>query len=181
MNHRKFARYGLRALGAVVTLAAAVGIVGMILPREHVAAVQIRLVQPPQQVFDVIADVSGAVQWRSDLQDVEILTADERPQQWRERTDWGSVVMAVEEFQPPARLVTRIDDPDQPFGGRWIFDLSATNGSTLLTITERGEVYNPFFRFMSRFVFGHYQALETYARDLAKHLGSASEPVRIAR
>ncbi|HEY0672941.1 MAG TPA: SRPBCC family protein [Longimicrobiales bacterium] len=181
MNNRKIVRYGVRALAVVVTLAAAVGVVGMVLPREHVAAVQIRLDQPPQQVFDVISDVSGALQWRSDLQDVEILIADDRPLQWRETTDWGSVVMAVEEYQPPARLVTRIDDPDQPFGGRWIFDLSATNGSTLLTITERGEVYNPFFRFMSRFVFGHYRTLESYARDLAKHLGSSSEPARMVR
>ncbi len=33
-------------------------------------------------------------------------------------------------------------------------NLSPMNGSTLLRITEEGEVYHPLFRFVSRFVIG---------------------------
>jgi hypothetical protein len=49
---------------------------------------------------------------------------------------------------------------------------------TLLRITEEGEVYNPLFRFMSRYVFGHYRTLEQYARDLGRHFGEDVTPVR---
>ena len=35
-----------------------------------------------------------------------------------------------------------------------------------LTITEDGEVYNPFFRFMSRFVFGQTATLDEFVRNL---------------
>ncbi len=31
-----------------------------------------------------------------------------------------------------------------------------------VTITERGSVYNPIFRFMSRFIFGHTATVEAY-------------------
>jgi hypothetical protein len=38
-------------------------------------------------------------------------------------------------------------------------------------ITEDGEVYNPIFRFMSRFVFGHTHTMDAYLRALGKATG----------
>jgi len=35
-----------------------------------------------------------------------------------------------------------------------------------VAITEDGEVYNPFFRFMSRFVFGHAATLDEFVKNL---------------
>ena len=40
-----------------------------------------------------------------------------------------------------------------------------------VTITESCEVYNPIFRFMSRFVFGHSATIKRYLRDLGKKFG----------
>ena len=37
-------------------------------------------------------------------------------------------------------------------------------------ITENGEVYNPLFRFMSRFVFGHTATIDKYLEDLGQVL-----------
>lgn len=159
-------------------LALLVGATGMLLPQEHVASIEINLDQAPDRVFATIADVARSPEWRPDLQRVEILSPAGEPLRWRETTDLGTITMAVEELQPPNRFVARIDDPDQPFGGRWIYTLAPSGSGTRLTITERGEVYNPLFRFMARFVFGHYRTLESYARNLAQHLGSAAEPVR---
>jgi len=53
---------------------------------------------------------------------------------------------------------------------------SAENGATRLTITEDGEVSNVFFRFMSRFVFGHTATLDSYLAALTKQLGEPSTP-----
>jgi hypothetical protein len=57
--------------------------------------------------------------------------------------------------------VWRIADPDQPFGGTWAFELASEGAGTRVTITENGEVYNPIFRFMSRFVFSETSTLES--------------------
>ncbi len=49
--------------------------------------------------------------------------------------------------------------------------MPAPQGSTL-TITEDGEVYNPIFRFMSRFVFGHEATMAAYLSAAEKRLKS---------
>jgi hypothetical protein len=43
-------------------------------------------------------------------------------------------------------------------------------GTTRVTITEDGKIYNPFFRFLSRYVFGYAQSMQTYLTDLATEL-----------
>lgn len=171
-------RAALWAVAGLVGLFAVVGVIGMLLPESHTAAVRVRINQPRERVFAAISDVAAAPSWRSDLQRVEPLTSGGDSLRWRETSDFGTLVMMRESAEPPARLVTRIDDPDQPFGGRWIFELAPVAEGTLLTITEQGEVYNPYFRVMSRFIVGHYGTLESYARDLTRHLGG-EEPVRL--
>ena len=59
-----------------------------------------------------------------------------------------------------------------PFGGTWTYELTPTAGGTSLRITEDGEVYNPVFRFMSRFVFTHHATIDTYLTDMGKRLGA---------
>jgi hypothetical protein len=166
--------------GGLLIITVLVLVVGLLLPVRHTAAVRIVLDQPVDRVFDLIADVPRATAWRSDLTSVEILSGGGDALRWRETSGFGALIMAREESLRPTRLVSRIDDPDQPFGGRWIFELEPTGAGTALTITEEGEVYSPLFRFMSRFVFGHYRTLETCASDLARHFGDASHPVRVS-
>jgi hypothetical protein len=73
-------------------------------------------------------------------------------------------------------MVTRIADPEQPFGGTWTFELAPADGGTRLTITERGEVYNPIFRALGRFVFGHTATIDQYLRALGAAFGDALTP-----
>jgi hypothetical protein len=68
-------------------------------------------------------------------------------------------------------LVTRIADPKLPFGGTWTFEIAPDSDGATLRITERGYVTNPFFRFMSRFVFSQTSTMETYLKSLAKKFG----------
>jgi hypothetical protein len=44
-------------------------------------------------------------------------------------------------------------------------------GLTTLRITEEGDVYNPFFRFISRFIIGQTRSINSYLINLAKVLG----------
>jgi hypothetical protein len=74
-------------------------------------------------------------------------------------------------------MVTRIADQGLPFGGRWTYELAPSNAGTRVVITEDGEIYNPIFRFMARFVFGYAGTLETYLSQLQARMGGAkAEP-----
>ena len=81
----------------------------------------------------------------------------------------------IVERDPPRRLKTRIP-PGGPFGGTWTFDLA---DRTVLTITEHGEVYNVLFRFLSRFVFGHYATQEQFLRGVGTRLHETAIPERL--
>jgi uncharacterized protein YndB with AHSA1/START domain len=122
----------------------------------------------PQDVYDLIADIEAYPQWWTDIESVEMLPSADGRVRFRQHSNGESISMEVTDAVPPARFVTRIADPDQPFGGTWTFEITPENTATRLTITERGEVYDPLFRFMSRFVFGHTGTIDSF-------LGSARE------
>jgi hypothetical protein len=56
----------------------------------------------------------------------------------------------------------------------WRRPLSPDDGGCLLTVTEQGEVYNRFFRFMSRYVIGHTATIDAYLRSLGAGYGESS-------
>jgi uncharacterized protein YndB with AHSA1/START domain len=160
----------------LVLLVAGVVAVGWMLPQEHTASRSLVLQQPPEAVWAVITGVEQAPEWRRDLTRAEMLEPTGTERRWRETGKSGALTFTEEAAEPPRRWVTRIDDPSLPFGGRWVFELGAESGGTRLRITENGEVYNPVFRFMSRFVFGHHATLEAYLRDLAARFGEETVP-----
>jgi hypothetical protein len=73
--------------------------------------------------------------------------------------------------------VTRIADPDLPFGGSWTYEIrAAEDGGSVVVITEDGEVRNPIFRFVSRFLFGHTATLDGYLRALGRKFSEDVTP-----
>ncbi|HWT06850.1 MAG TPA: hypothetical protein VN224_13895, partial [Xanthomonadales bacterium] len=91
------------------------------------------------------------------------------------RSNNGSYAIVQQEH--PRRFVTAIVDKKLPYGGTWAYELAPAAGGTTLTVVERGEVYNPVFRFVSRYVIGHTRALDAYFADLRK----AAETARSAK
>jgi hypothetical protein len=81
-------------------------------------------------------------------------------------TESKDVPFEVVERQEPTKLVTRVK-PGESFGGTWTYEI-ASDGT--LTITERGEVYNPVFRFLSRYVFGHTATIDAFLERLSARL-----------
>jgi hypothetical protein len=82
----------------------------------------------------------------------------------------GAIVFETVEAVAPHRFVSRIADPDQPFGGTWTFELTAEGQGTRVSLTERGEVYNPIFRFLSHYVFSQTATVESCLAALADSL-----------
>jgi hypothetical protein len=164
---------------ALVAVAVIILIIGFALPKAHTAAVQARFTAAPDRIYAVIADIENGTRWRTGLKKVEVLSRE--PLTWRETADWGTITFVRDEAIPNQLIRTRIADEDQGFGGTWTYALMPQDSATLLTITENGTVSNPLFRFMSKFIFGHYTSLETYVADLGKLLGEHPPIVRLQR
>jgi uncharacterized protein YndB with AHSA1/START domain len=154
-------RIVLWLVGLVVAVGVAVTIVGWLLPVAHVASRSATVVAPPEKVFETIARVDSYQSWWSEISRVEMLPSEDGRTRFRQHTGTGALVMEVTESAPPSRFVTRIADPDQPFGGTWTWEIVPEGSGSRVTITERGEIYNPLFRFMARFVFGYTATMES--------------------
>lgn len=164
-------------LGGLIAIV--VGI-GFALPEAHLASVRADVSAPRADVWSLISDVERAPEWRSDVDRVEIRPAVDGRPAWEEISGTGPLPMALVESVPEERRVTRILDDGMPFGGTWTIELGdAPGGGTRVTITEDGRVYNPIFRFVSRFIMGHYGTAERYLRDLGARFGQDVSPVRL--
>ena len=165
-------------IAGVVFVALAILVIGVLLPKKHSASVRAQYRATPQQIYDAIVDVERGPEWRTGLDSVQVL--ERTPLKWRESAEWGTLTMVMDEASPPSRVVSRIADEGEGFGGTWTYAISpgANGAGATLLITEDGEVYNPLFRFMSKFVFGHYTSLETYATDLGRRFNETVQPVR---
>ena len=164
-------------LWTVVGLVGVVGLiafVGWLLPVGHVASRSARFSQPPDAVYAAITDVRTYADWWGEVKGVEMLEPVNGKVRFRENMSTGPIVFEVDEAVPSTRYVTRIAGDERAFGGTWTFELAPESGGTRLTITERGEVYNPIFRFMSHFIFSQTATMESFLRGLAKRFGESA-------
>lgn len=152
---------------ALCVLAAFVVVTGYLLPVGHTASRETTLEPGPERVFDLLTDVEAYPRWRSDVRTVDVLSRDS-PRRWIEHGSNGDITFEVAESHPPRRLISRIADRSLPFGGTWTYELEREGTGTRLIVTERGEVFNPVFRFMSRFIFGHTATIDRFLRDLRR-------------
>lgn len=168
-------------LAAVVGVPLLMILVGLVLPREHVASASIVLRQPAESVWKVVRDLGAMPQWWPGLRSSERVTGPDGRERWRQVSGSGAMTMVVEEELPPRRLVSRIESPPgAPFGGAWIYEIVPESDGSRVTVTEQGWVANPLFRFLSRFVIGHYRTLESYLRALGRRFNQEVTPVRQA-
>ncbi len=167
-------KIALISLGVIAGIVVLVLAIGFALPVRHQAVREARFRQAPAKIFALIADVKAFPSWRPSVKTVDILPAANGRQQFRETGSDGSILYQIERVMPDQQLVIRIADPSLPFGGSWTYELIPDGGLTILRITEDGEVYNPVFRFVSRFVMGHAATIDRYLRDVAKRLGEES-------
>ena len=161
----------LAIVGVIVAaLVATVLIVGWSLPVAHRVSRSVAIHASPETVFKLISRPAEFPAWRSDVKSVDVLRAEEGRTQFRENGKNGAILYSVDSVIPNRRLVTRIADKSLPFGGTWIYDVEPTGTATTLSITENGEVYNPVFRFVSRFVMGQTATIDRYLADVTRRL-----------
>lgn len=148
--------------GIIACLVIIVVIAGYMLPVKHTATVIIHINAVQQDVWNRITTVEKYPEWRKDVKSVTVSS----PTEWTEEGDNGKIPFKVREATPYEKWTSEISDKKLPFGGNWVYVLEAENGGTRITITENGEVYNPVFRFMSRYIMGHTATLNKYGTYL---------------
>ena len=152
-----------RALIAVAVLIGGVLLTGALLPRRHTVTRSATVAAEPAVVYAVVRDFASAPSWRKDLARVDVLS----PTRFREYANHDAVTYDVIEDIPRRRITTRIADRDLGYSGAWIYEFEAAGRGTRVTITEHGDVSNPLFRFMQRFVIGYTSTIDAYLRDLS--------------
>jgi Polyketide cyclase / dehydrase and lipid transport len=144
---------------------------GYLLPKEHTVTREARFHQPAEVIWKTMTDIGAMPAWRQGLKSVQRLPDENGLPAWVETTGSGSIPFETVVSQPPSKLVVRIADPKLPFGGTWTYEITSLPSGTNLRIREDGEIYNPLFRFLSRFVFGYTGTIETYLKSMAKKFG----------
>jgi uncharacterized protein YndB with AHSA1/START domain len=164
-----WAAIGIACLAGVVILLA---LIGCFVRREHVVSRSLTIPRPPEEVWQVITDFAAAPTWQPELKTVERLPDIQGHPQWRE-TDQRGYAMTLEtvEIRPPHRLVRAIADVDGPFSGSWEFQIAPTADGSSITLTEKGQIANPFFRLMFRLFMKPTWYLDLYLKALAARLG----------
>jgi len=153
--------------GVVAGIVLIVVVIGLMLPKSHHATRMARFKQTPEAVF---AAISGSQDWRPGIT-VEEVPSEGGPRKWREKSSHGAILFEEAASEPPRMYKTRIADKNLPFGGTWTYEISPTEDGCTCRITEDGEVYNPVFRFVSRFVMGQTKTIEDYLNAMGKKFG----------
>ena len=156
------------ALAGVLVL---ITLIGWLLPKAHSVTREAQFRQPPDAIWKAITDIDAMPRWRQGVKSVKRLPDKNGLPSWVETSASGMVPFETVVSQPPAKLIVRIADPKLPFGGTWTYEVAPVATGSSLRIREDGEVYNPVFRFLSRFVFGYSGALDAYLRSLAIKFG----------
>lgn len=167
-------RWVLVVVVGLLAVIAVVALIGVLLPQNHVATRSRTFQHSSERVFSAISDVRNYPKWRPGVREVGVLS--ESPLRWREDGSSGKVEFELTSSDAPKRQVVTIASKDLPFGGRWEYDLAPDGAGTRLTLSEHGEVYNPIFRFMARFVFGYTKTMDDYLVALDGYLARQATP-----
>jgi hypothetical protein len=137
--------YVITVLVGLIGALLAMTAVGFFLPRQHVATGSAVFRAPAEKLYELAV----ALQGESDIP-----------------------ARVSEEERPWKRVTEIIEERGAAFGGTWTLEFEAEGNDTRLTITERGHVYHPLFRFLAKFAFGHEATLKTFLKTLQHRVES---------
>jgi hypothetical protein len=161
------------SLGILIVLIAIVYLIGLLMNVKHEATIQREFKKiGMDEILSVITDYKGYANWRSGIKELTIDSVNH----WTEKNSHGDKVSyRLEMGDEKGKLITRILNKDLAYGGFWEFTFTSIDDGCSIKIVENGEVYNPLFRFMAKYIFGHETTLKNYMNDLEEKLNSKTE------
>lgn len=157
---------------ALAIITATITIIGVLLPAKHRYTESRDLNHAnPERVWQVITDFQAYPSWRTGINKVQRKADFDDVDTWEEIDATGeSITYKTIAIEHNKRLVRKIANDNLPFGGTWEFKIASQDNNTKITITEDGEVYNPIFRFISKYIIGHRKNVRLYLDDLSKEV-----------
>ncbi len=163
----------LIVVAGIVLLVLTVVVIGSFLPKRHVVSSSASYRATPEHLFSLI---TGPQDWRPDVVHCESVPSGDGRELMRETTrDGKTITYELLDRIPPWSVKRRISTGNLPYSGTWTFSLQAHEGMAIVQITEDGEVYNPVFRFVARFILGHTRTMDFYLRALGNATGQGIE------
>jgi len=167
-------KWVLRLFVFLVGLVVAIFLVGVALPAKSIHTRTITLRQPPEKVFDVLADAQGLPKWNRNMEKVQMLPPVDGKETMRQTFKGGmEMTIVTTESLAPSHLVRAMHNPRSPFQGLWRYQILANDGGSRVALIEQSEVSNPFFRIMLR-VFGPTKYMDQHLKGLAKYFGETA-------
>lgn len=159
----------LIVVGCIVLLVVCVIVIGLLLPKSHTASRAAAYHATPERLFALIA---GPQDWRPDVLRYEVVPDPAGRELVRETVrDNETITYEILNRKPQESISRRIATQNLPYSGTWTYTLQPVGATTIVRITENGDVYNPIFRFVSRVIIGHTASMDTYLRALGKATG----------
>jgi Polyketide cyclase / dehydrase and lipid transport len=159
----------LIVLGAILILILLVVVTGVLLPKHHIATRAATYRATPEQLFAYIA---GPQNWRPDVLHSELDNGPSGQRILRESLrDGSNMTYEITDSVFPRSLTRRILGKNLPFDGSWTYTLTPTSSGAKVRITEDANIYNPVFRFMSRFILGYTGSMDKYLQALGQATG----------
>lgn len=159
----------LIVVGCLVLAVVCVIVIGLVLPKSHTASRAAAYHATLERLFALLA---GPQTWRPDVLRYEVVPDPAGRELVRETTrNHETITYEIVNRKPPESISRRVATENLPYSGTWTYTLQLNGGSTIVRITENGEVYNPVFRFVSRFILGHTGSIDSYLRALGTATG----------
>jgi uncharacterized protein YndB with AHSA1/START domain len=151
-----------------------IALLGCFCPRSYTASRTLESKRAPSEVWNVVSDLSAMPSWHPEFAKAEKQPAKEGRAVWRVTDKRGySLQLETLEASPPHKLIQGLADDNGPFSGEWDFTFEPAGDGCKVTLTERGQIPNPFFRVMFWTFMTPTFYLEMYLRALAKKLGDS--------
>jgi ribosome-associated toxin RatA of RatAB toxin-antitoxin module len=167
----------LLLIAGIFTLVAfAVLILGLLQPVKHSVTRSIHLKQKPDTVFALLDNIADQPNWSSTVMKVEPLPDRNGKPVARYTLKWGGrqMIMTQLEHKPPTRLVATMAKEGGPILGTWTYQVVAERDGCRVSVTEEGELKNPFFRAIAG-MRGLDANITQTLRDLANNFGERAD------
>jgi hypothetical protein len=169
----KYMKWIFISLGILIVLIAIIYLIGSMMNVKHVASIQREFKKTSaDEILATITNYKDYPSWRSGIKELTVDSVNH----WTEKNSHGDKVSyRLEVIDEKGKLITMILNKDLAYGGFWEFTITPIDNGCSVSIVENGEVYNPLFRFMAKYVFGHETTLKNYVNDLEIKLNSKAK------
>lgn len=157
----------LPLLVLLLALAALLFVAGWFRPERHAARTRGVYRVPTEKVWERLANVQVWPSWLEAFHTVSSRPDVDGHDAYSVGTEFGDAVLVVEHQDDSGRLTTLLDAG--AFQGRWIYELKDVPAGSELTITEIGDVGNPFLRGVMMFKDPH-ESMRDFLTDLGRAL-----------